>query len=309
MDDLTKKAVDRLLEREMSARYPGRCPRCGGDINIGDKINWEPGKRASHIRCPEPQVEPAPSSVAPRAQPQSATVEGPYRLSGGSGYGDAGWDVGQTVRNPDRRPCKKGEHEWGMTEPSEMGKRPGIQPKPYCKKCFLLRSAYDDTGPEYVTVVTTGQRYYREDGMSFGVGDQSGYAYWATARAATEDEMTPLRAQEDAQRQRRDAATVRSTTLRALEQEVRERGERPEGSNSPEGERWFDTQTIYGGGSWWVVGPDYIWFVLNNGADGDDWSLNNVRTGGAGAIGWRAPRSEDLLSRLSALRTAAGKGE
>ena len=45
----------------------------------------------------------------------------------------------------------------------------------------------------------------------------------------------------------------------------------------------------YGGGTWVVVEPDeqYFWFVLNNGHDGDDWSRNNVMTGGAGAIGYR----------------------
>lgn len=28
-----------------------------------------------------------------------------------------------------------------------------------------------------------------------------------------------------------------------------------------------------------------IWWVQNSGSDGDDWSHNNIRTGGAGAIG------------------------
>jgi hypothetical protein len=52
---------------------------------------------------------------------------------------------------------------------------------------------------------------------------------------------------------------------------------------------------VYGGGSWVVIEPDghHFWFVQNNGADGDDWSRNNVITGGAGAMGFRLPLTEE----------------
>ncbi|MBK7814503.1 MAG: hypothetical protein IPJ52_09450 [Rhodocyclaceae bacterium] len=36
----------------------------------------------------------------------------------------------------------------------------------------------------------------------------------------------------------------------------------------------------------------------NNGMDGDNWSANNVRTGGAGAIGWRMPRTDEAETIL-----------
>jgi hypothetical protein len=49
----------------------------------------------------------------------------------------------------------------------------------------------------------------------------------------------------------------------------------------------------------WNLGA--VWYVQNNGADGDDWSANNVRTGGAGAIGWRVGRTEELIEQLDAL--------
>jgi len=68
-----------------------------------------------------------------------------------------------------------------------------------------------------------------------------------------------------------------------------------------EGERIDDPfyrQNLYGGGQWWVIQPDYIWLVRNNGADGDDWSQNNVETGGAGAIGVRVPFSSDLAEKI-----------
>jgi hypothetical protein len=47
--------------------------------------------------------------------------------------------------------------------------------------------------------------------------------------------------------------------------------------------------------------PRSIWYVVNNGHDGDDWSANNVRTGGAGAVGWRLPWSAELEASVRAL--------
>ena len=77
-------------------------------------------------------------------------------------------------------------------------------------------------------------------------------------------------------------------------------GVRPEGMNSPEGERILDTRTVYGGGDWFVLDQagDRIWYVRNNGMDGDNWSYNNVRTGGAGAIGWYIPYDEQMAGFL-----------
>jgi hypothetical protein len=50
------------------------------------------------------------------------------------------------------------------------------------------------------------------------------------------------------------------------------------------------------------VQPEAIWYIQNNGSDGDNWSSNNVRTGGAGAIGWHVPRTEGLVTALYGLR-------
>lgn len=41
---------------------------------------------------------------------------------------------------------------------------------------------------------------------------------------------------------------------------------------------------IYGGGMYILLTEERIYFIQNNGMDGDDWSRNNFRTGGAGAI-------------------------
>lgn len=61
-------------------------------------------------------------------------------------------------------------------------------------------------------------------------------------------------------------------------------------------------ENIYGGGEWWVIQKEWIWHIRNNGHDGDNWSANNVNTGGAGAIGVRVPFSEELADKIRELK-------
>lgn len=61
-------------------------------------------------------------------------------------------------------------------------------------------------------------------------------------------------------------------------------------------------QNPWGGGEWWVIQDSGIWYIRNNGFDGDDWSRNNVQTGGAGAIGVRVPYSEELADKIRSLK-------
>lgn len=61
-------------------------------------------------------------------------------------------------------------------------------------------------------------------------------------------------------------------------------------------------ENIYGGGEWWVIQPRWIWHIKNNGSDGDNWSVNNVNTGGAGAIGKRIPYSEEVAEKIRGLK-------
>jgi hypothetical protein len=84
---------------------------------------------------------------------------------------------------------------------------------------------------------------------------------------------------------------------------IKAQGIRPDGEK-PAGQIVLDTQNIYGGGDWFVIGEDCIWYVRNNGMDGDNWSYNNVRTGGAGAIGWKA--SMDLQTKKTLLSLENG---
>lgn len=190
-----------------------------------------------------------------------------YLLGGGSGYGCTGWKQGQIVHSSQR----------------------DIEQRGY---------------PAYLCVLRTVARYVREDGMSFGVGDESGHLYTATCREATIEESAPLIAAE------RHVQTVKQAKvqLEELKRQVRDSGEKPVEKDQIliGGERLFDTQSIYGGGDWFELTPEHVWYIRNNGSDGDDWSANNVRTGGAGAMGWRVPRTQQLAEVLNALRQLLG---
>jgi len=64
---------------------------------------------------------------------------------------------------------------------------------------------------------------------------------------------------------------------------------------------------IYGGGAWLhVTGPD-LFYVRNNGMDGDDWSLNNYDTGGAGAICYRLSACAYIVAEIRTWIDSLGK--
>lgn len=232
------------------AKFPGTCRKCGQPISVGQKIEWEKGRGASHVECPKGLSE----------------KEAPYRLAGGSGYGCQGWRKGQIVACPQN-----------------------------------VRRDHPDA-PDFLFVVAANSQYVREDGMSFGVGDEDGYIYTARARAATEEEAAPL----VAKIRQRQEAKERAVNLSKAFDEIRKNGKYLPGDHSITGTRVpiGEGQMIHGGGQWFVIGEDRIWAVTNNGADGDDWSRNNVRTGGAGAIGFCVPFSQELADRILANGTA-----
>lgn len=84
-----------------------------------------------------------------------------------------------------------------------------------------------------------------------------------------------------------------------------EGAEYPEGNFILDGEQIEDPfypADIYGGGRWFVIQLDWIWFVKNNGHDGDDWGRNNVQTGGAGAIGTRIKYDAEIAEKIKKLK-------
>jgi hypothetical protein len=153
---------------------------------------------------------------------------------------------------------------------------------------------------EVVVVTGYGKDFYMDDeeadGWGFYMGGGRGcYCYY---REATEEEIAALEAEEAAAKEARRKEQERKDEIAKVAKKIKSEGEYPQGHHVPEGTRHHDTMTIYGGGSWFVIGAEWIWYVQNNGADGDDWGHNNVRTGGAGAIGWRIPFNEELAETI-----------
>lgn len=66
---------------------------------------------------------------------------------------------------------------------------------------------------------------------------------------------------------------------------------------------------IYGGGAWLHLDGEDLYYVQNNGMDGDDWSRNNYRTGGAGAICYRIPGGAGILREIEAWIETLGEYE
>lgn len=132
-------------------------------------------------------------------------------------------------------------------------------------------------------------------------GEQGAFAYY---REATPEEQEAFAQRQQAIAHRQALVDQARQQVAALRELFMSHGARPAGWHTVEGEQLLDTQNLYGGGDWWVIQPDAIWYVQNNGADGDDWSHNNVRTGGAGAIGWRRPYEPEVAGQLRAAQGA-----
>lgn len=133
------------------------------------------------------------------------------------------------------------------------------------------------------------------------LGFEGSYGCYCYYRLASAEEVAAMEAKEAEARATAEAGRARERAIEAIKAQILERGERPAGWHDVDGERLIDTQNIYGGGSWFVVTATHIWYVRNNGADGDDWAANNVRTGGAGAIGHRIAYDAELAEELREL--------
>jgi len=108
--------------------------------------------------------------------------------------------------------------------------------------------------------------------------------------------------QEKIQKAKSLASEIKDTSeiFRSADGELYEPvGETIEDPNSP--------QTIYGGGHWWVVEENRILSIHNNGHDGDDWSVNTIRTGGAGAWAHIIPKRPELVEKLHEIQTLMGE--
>lgn len=127
------------------------------------------------------------------------------------------------------------------------------------------------------------------------------WGIWQYYRPATDEELKEI-LKYDIERKDRKA---RERWIDEVKRRFRNDGEKPEGQISLDGDKLIDKHNAFGGGDWFVVTEDHIWYVENNGSDGADWSQNNIKTGGAGAIGYRMAYDENLVIQLRAFDASA----
>lgn len=324
----------------ITAKFPGTCVVCGVRYAAGSQIDGRKGAW-QHATCPAVGTAQAATAIT---------------LSGGSGYGCKGWEVGQVIRNPGRAygstvdvntAIRERVAAWRAANPAptytlwagapdnsyvagetadQRATKAAAEEAWKLKTDFAARAAEwqrtrqadDDAmaaarkaassevpahnGPEYLLILTARSRYIREDGLSFGVGDDSGTLYTATARAATDVESAPLRERLGLADVRRDAA-IEIKEICAM---ISTTGDRPEAVR-PGGTVVWERSGGSGGyfeRLWIDESAGRIWYDRYNGADGDDWSHNNcggfaIVTG----VPWSEALSAKITTRAGALRS------
>lgn len=203
--------------------------------------------------------------------------------------------------------------EWAREKEAEAAKRAEERKATAARRMLVL--AYSGPrqgdairmGGKLVIVESLGRtwRLPYEDSCVYGVmpdweGQQVRYAY---VRPATDEEVAELEAREAQAKVEAQVKAERETRIREIEKQIKTTGERPEVADV-KGDTVLDSRTAYGGGQRFVIDEanGYIWYCLNNGGDGDDWSRTNVGVPGyAGEIGWRVLYSQELVEELRAL--------
>ena len=146
----------------------------------------------------------------------------------------------------------------------------------------------------FVRVLSRRSQYIPEEGLSMGLSDDSGTLHSHIVRPATEEEAATLKQYQTKLEAYKAARKVLSTDIPAQFRT----GERPADAdpyaNGNEKIPVDEGRTIYGGGQEYLIGKDKIWHIQGNGADGDDWSYNNI----SGAIAQALPRTPELERQI-----------
>lgn len=153
---------------------------------------------------------------------------------------------------------------------------------------------------DIVVVTKVDSKYISEDGLSFGLPDDRGWVHILSLRKATDAEEATV-IQEEAEVLSRSQKVQR---IKSIIKHIQTHGKIPAGKfKLPQPEIVLNERDLLYGGGEWVSLEDgkAIWYVRGNGADGDDWSRNNVLTGGAGAIGYRIPWDVELAAEIKGL--------
>ena len=152
-----------------------------------------------------------------------------------------------------------------------------------------------------------GKKWYlhSEDACCYGMMPDDQWVRYAYYRDATPEEIAAVEAAEEAARKAATERKARSERLYEIKSAIR-KAEHYAKDVDPadlEGEIILDSFNVYGGGERFVATTKWLWYIDNNGGDGDDWSVTNVYGGPGtpGGIGWRIPRDEALVAELREL--------
>lgn len=183
---------------------------------------------------------------------------------------DNKWFTYVAALDPTRRAARKIETPKPANELTANG-FPKAKRGDYCPRC----GHFAEAGNDLVQVWNDDE-------------DRNEYKVYHTDRSICEANIATAKAK----RERRESF---ENHLRAFRARFQDAEYPPEAD--VEGETVYDTYSIYGAGSRIVIGDAWVWWVDNNGMDGDDWSRNNCRLG----IARRLPRTDELVEDAHAL--------
>jgi|WetSurMetagenome_2_1015567.scaffolds.fasta_scaffold03660_2 hypothetical protein len=180
----------------------------------------------------------------------------------------------------------------------------------------------DSKSPQLNIPIKSGNSIivYEKQGKSFKIDENMPSIYFETLghegewgsyyyyRKATEDEIKQYNEKQEKIKKENEIKNNFNQAKEKIEKLIQDKGEyfKSEQQINLKGTVYFDTMNIYGGGSYLLIddNKEYIWNVENNGMDGDNWSKNNIRTGGAGAIGYRIKFEGDVKDYFQKLLDA-----
>ena len=177
----------------------------------------------------------------------------------------------------------------------------------YCPSTGKPWRMHNRPNGKIIVIESYGKKWYlhSEDACCYGMMPDDQWVRYAYYRDATPEEIAAVEAAEEAARKAAAERKARTERLYEIKSIVR-KAENYAKDVDPvdlDGEIILDTFNIYGGGARFVATDKWLWYIDNNGGDGDDWSVTNVygAPGTPGGIGWRIPRDESLVAELREL--------
>lgn len=113
----------------ISAKFPSRCACCGGNIRVGEQIEWTKGSPAVHAGCVGKPIAAAAPKAPRAAKPAAPKVDttGCQYLSRRSNGRDDSYDVGQVLHAPKIAGGGGDGHYWTVVKVERKWKDDGYR--------------------------------------------------------------------------------------------------------------------------------------------------------------------------------------